>query len=188
MKKKLPVVIGIFLIILAILSFFTNYIDGGRVATNHEPRFCIKLISNDGSKVTYWGLGYKVIRYVGVSPKEPFSSNIGVKMGNWFMKYDLKGKDKDDEVVIEKVNQTAIKNNEKIVITDYKDISNLENILINSKYDRELCKGITNYSIKLGKETFYLKADCREIQRGNKQAELTDEDYNIIMEIIKNNK
>lgn len=39
--------------------------------------------------MTYWGLGYKVIRYVGVSPNEPYESNIGVKMGNWFMKYKL---------------------------------------------------------------------------------------------------
>ena len=67
----------------------TNYIDSGRVITGHEPKYCIKIVNNDGSKVTYWGLGYKVIRYVGVSPNEPYESNIGVKMENWFMKYKL---------------------------------------------------------------------------------------------------
>ena len=54
-----------------------------------EPKYVIKTISYNGEKVTYWGLGYKVIRYVGVSPKEPFKNNIGVKYGSWFMKYEL---------------------------------------------------------------------------------------------------
>lgn len=34
-------------------------------------------------------MGYKVIRYVGVSPNELYENNIGVKMGSWFMKYEL---------------------------------------------------------------------------------------------------
>lgn len=89
MKKKLGIGVGIFLIILIIAGFITNYIDSGRVTTGHEPKYCIKVVSDDGSKVTYWGLGYKVIRYVGVSPNEPYENNIGVKMGNWFMKYEL---------------------------------------------------------------------------------------------------
>lgn len=90
MKNKKLLVIGIVIaIILIIVGVLTNYIDSGRVTTNHEPKFCIKTISTDGSKVTYWGLGYKVVRYVGVSPNEPYESNIGVKMGSWFMKYEL---------------------------------------------------------------------------------------------------
>ena len=89
MKKKICIGIVIFLIILIIAGIITNYADTGRVTTGHEPKYCIKIVSDDGGKVTYWGLGYKVIRYVGVSPKEPYESNIGVKMGNWFMKYEL---------------------------------------------------------------------------------------------------
>lgn len=90
MKNKRLLIIGsILIVILIIVGVITNYIDSGRVTTNHEPKFCIKTISNDGGKVTYWGLGYKVIRYVGVSPNEPYESNIGVKMGSWFMKYEL---------------------------------------------------------------------------------------------------
>lgn len=80
--------IGTFLILI-VLAFITNYVDTGRVTTGHEPKCCIKIVSYDGSKVTYWGLGYKVIRYVGVSPNEPYENNIGVKMGSWFMKYEL---------------------------------------------------------------------------------------------------
>lgn len=89
MKKKIFIAIGIFLIAIIILGIITNYLDSGRVATGHEPKYCIKIVSSNGSKVTYWGLGYKVIRYVGVSPNEPYESNIGVKMGSWFMKYEL---------------------------------------------------------------------------------------------------
>ena len=89
MKKKICIGVGILLMILIVAGIITNYIDSGRVTTGHEPKYCIKIVNNDGSKVTYWGLGYKVIRYVGVSPNEPYESNIGVKMGNWFMKYEL---------------------------------------------------------------------------------------------------
>ena len=89
MKKKSFIVIGIFLILLIIFGIITSYVDGGRVTTGHEPKYCIKVVNNNRNKVTYWGLGYKVIRYVGVSPKEPYESNIGVKMGSWIMKYEL---------------------------------------------------------------------------------------------------
>lgn len=89
MKKKIWIGVGILLMILIVTGIITNYVDGGRVTTGHEPKYCIKIVNNDGSKVTYWGLGYKVIRYVGVSPNEPYENNIGVKMGNWFMKYEL---------------------------------------------------------------------------------------------------
>ncbi len=89
MKKKICIGVGILLMILIVAGTITNYVDSGRVATGHEPKYCIKIVNNNGSKVSYWGLGYKVIRYVGVSPNEPYESNIGAKMGNWFMKYEL---------------------------------------------------------------------------------------------------
>ena len=92
MKKKILIASLIIFLILTILGFITNYIDGGRVSTGHEPKFCLKVVSKDGNKVTYWGLGYKVIRYVGVSPNEPYENNIGVKIGGWFMKYELEQK------------------------------------------------------------------------------------------------
>ncbi len=89
MKKKICIGVGIFLIILIVAGIITNYVDSGKVVTGHEPKYCIKIVNSDGSKITYWGLGYKVIRYVRVSQNEPYESNIGVKMGNWFMKYEL---------------------------------------------------------------------------------------------------
>ena len=97
MKKKVIISIVIVTIILFTVSLITNYIDSARVRTGYEPRYCLKIINNDGNKVTYWGLGYKVIRYVGVSPNEPYKNNIGVKMGNWFMTYKLDENDKKEE-------------------------------------------------------------------------------------------
>ncbi|MBE7039812.1 MAG: hypothetical protein E7398_03675 [Ruminococcaceae bacterium] len=85
MKKKGIIVTVLVLLVLIIASLVTKYIDTANVSTGYEPECCIKIVSQDGSKVTYLGLGYKVVRYVGVSPDESYESNIGVKMGSWFM-------------------------------------------------------------------------------------------------------
>lgn len=178
MKKKIGIGIGIFVIILIILGVITNYVDGGRVATGHEPKYCIKIVSNDGNKVTYWGLGYKVVRYVGVSPNEPYENNIGVKMGSWFMKNELP---KTDIIEIEY-------EGEKVTVTDIRDIEFIENILLNSKYDREICKGINTHKITMNNEIYYLKESCQEIQKGDKQAQISKEDLETINNIISNKK
>ncbi len=64
--------------ILIVAGIVTNYIDSGRVATGHEPKYCIKIVNNDGSKVTYWGLGYKVIRYVGSDSIYPLPNDVAI--------------------------------------------------------------------------------------------------------------
>ena len=174
MKKKIGIGIVIFLILLIIVGIITNYADSGRVSTGHEPKYCIKLVSNDGSKVTYWGLGYKVIRYVGVSPNEPYENNIGAKMGSWFMDYKLP---KSNTIEIEYEGQ-------KITITDIKDIGTIENILLNSKYDGEICDGINTHKIVLNNEVYYIKESCKEIQKGDKQATISAEDLELINNII----
>lgn len=116
MNKKINIIIVIFIVLLIVLGIITNYIDSGRVSTGHEPKYCIKLISKDERKITYWGLGYKVIRYVGVSPKEPFERNIGVKMGTWFMKYELQKDSSEIKTIDDFYNKT---------LTQNKDIRNL---------------------------------------------------------------
>ncbi len=180
MKKKIGIGIGISLILLIIAGIITNYADSGRVTTGHEPKYCIKIVSNDGSKVTYLGLGYKVIRYIGVSPNEPYENNIGAKMGSWFMKYELS---KTDIIEIEYEGQT-------INVTNIKDIGTIENILVNSKYNNEICNGINTHKITLNNDIYYIKEDCKEIQKGNKQATISTEDLetinNVIFNILKN--
>lgn len=178
MKKKICIGVGILLMILIVAGIITNYVDSGRVATGHEPKYCIKIVNNDGSKVTYLGLGYKVIRYVGVSPNEPYENNIGAKMGSWFMKYDLPN---EKSITIEYEGKT-------IKITDHNDSNKISNILENSKYNAPICDGINTHKITIEGEIYYLKESCKEIQKGDKQSAITQEDLNTILEIINNNK
>ena len=89
MKKKLLIIVGIILVTIIAVGLVTSYLDSARVRNGVEPKFTIKLVSDNGNKVTYWGLGYKVVRYPSVSPNEPYKNNRGVKYGNWFMKYEL---------------------------------------------------------------------------------------------------
>lgn len=178
MKKKMCISVIIAIIVIIIAGIITNYIDSSRVTTGNEPKYCIKIISNDGNKVTYWGLGYKVIRYVGVSPNEPYENNIGAKMGSWFMKYDLPN---EKSITIEYEGKT-------IKIIDHNDSNKISNILENSKYNAPICDGINTHKITIEGEIYYLKESCKEIQKGDKQSAITQEDLNTILEIINNNK
>lgn len=178
MKKKICIVFVIILFVVIVAGAVTNYADSARVATGHEPKYCIKIVSNDGNKVTYWGLGYKVVRYISVSPNEPYKNNIGVKMGSWLMKYELP---KANSIEIEYEGQL-------ITVTHLRDIGTIENILVNSKYNNELCEGINTHKITLNDEVYYIKEDCKEIQKGNKQATITTEDLETINNIIKKYK
>ena len=177
MKKKICIGVGIALIILIVAGIITNYADSGRVTTGHEPKYCIKVVNNDGSKVTYWGLGYKVIRYVGVSPNEPYENNIGAKMGNWFMKYELPN---EKNITIEYEDKV-------IKLTNNEDIDKIYNILVNSKYNSPICDGINTHKITIDNEIYYIKESCQEIQKGEKQSKITKEDLNTILRIIDSN-
>ena len=121
MKKKIIISISIILILLLGFGIYSYYIDSARVRNNVEPKFTIKTISHDGNKVTYWGLGYKVIRYVGVSPKEPYQSNIGVKMGSWFMTYELPAENKEINTLDDFYNTSITKD------TDIRNLGKLYN-------------------------------------------------------------
>jgi len=89
MKKKLIIIFGIVILAIVVLSLITNYLDSARVRNSIEPKYVLKVVSKDGKKVTYWGLGYKIIRYPSVSSNEPYKNNRAVKMGSWFMKFEL---------------------------------------------------------------------------------------------------
>lgn len=98
--KKILLYFAIVLIgVLFVFGFYFHSIDSARVRNGVEPKFTIKVVSDGGSKVTYWGLGYKVIRYTKISPSEPYKNNIGVKYGSWFMKYELDNNSKIIEIV-----------------------------------------------------------------------------------------
>lgn len=95
MKKGFKIAIVIIDIVL-LLAIITGVIDYRRIKDNKAPIFTIKLASEEEGKITYIGLGYKVIGYWGVSIHEPFENNMGLKFGSWFMKYEGSF-DKDNE-------------------------------------------------------------------------------------------
>ena len=111
MKNKVIIILVIVLTLLIGTGLITSYIDSARVRNSIEPKFTIKIVTEQGNKVTCLGLGYKVIRYPSVSPNEPYKNNLGVKYGGWFMKYelkdvleDLKRKEYELNIDIEKLN------------------------------------------------------------------------------------
>ena len=176
MRNKKVIIIVIISVILVIAGLVTSYIDSARVRNLMEPKFAIKIVTDGGNKVTYWGLGYKVIRYTGVSPHEPFKNSLGVKYGSWFMKYELSNY---DNIEIELLMDDKI-----IQVSKTRDIEFIINLLKDSKYINEICKGINTHKIKIGDDVYYLKEDCSEIQRGDKQAKISEEDLEKFLEIV----
>ena len=175
MKKKF--IIAVFIIILVVAGLVTSYIDSARVRNGVEPKFAIKIASYDGNKITYWGLGYKVIRYPAVSPKESFKSSLGVKFGSWFMKYELSNYDiLDVELLMD---------GKTVKVSKTRDIEFIIGLLEDSKYINEVCDGINSHKIVLDNETYYIKDGCKEIQKGKKQAMISDADFEKLMKMIQ---
>lgn len=81
MKNKPVIIICIIAVCLISFSCITYYINSLRIKEEKEPICCIKVINQDEEKNTYFGLGYKIIKY------EKESSNA--KIGSLFMKYSL---------------------------------------------------------------------------------------------------
>ena len=178
MKKKF--IIAVFIIILIVAGLVTSYIDSARVRNGVEPKFTIKIVSDNGNKVTYWGLGYKVIRYPSVSPKESYKSSLGVRYGSWFMNYELSN--------YESIDIELFMEGKTIQVSRTRDIEFIINLLDNSKYINEPCDGINTHKIKIGDELYYLKESCSQIQKGRKQAKISDEDLTQLLKIIDDNK
>ena len=176
-NKKVLIICIIVAIILVILGFITNYVDKGRVSTGHEPKYTIKIITDGGNKVTYWGLGYKVVRYPAVSPNENFKSSLGVKFGSWFMNYKLSNYDNIDiELLME---------GKTIKVSKTRDIEFIIGLLKDSKYINELCEGMYTHKIEYDNETYYILEGCKEIKKGRKQAQISEPDFERFMKIVE---
>lgn len=108
MKRKVIILTALITAFLCSFWLVTDYIDSARVRNGIAPKFTIKTISNTGNKVTYWGLGYKVIAYPSVSPKEPLKNNIAFKKGSWFLKFELDNKEETKKKIIEIIDKTVL--------------------------------------------------------------------------------
>ena len=176
MEKRKIIIIGIISIILITVGLVTSYIDSARVRNSIEPKFTIKIATDGGNKITYWGLGYKVIRYPGVSINEPFKNSLGTKMGSWFMNYKLSE--------YESIEVELLMEGKTIQVSRTRDIEFIIRLLEDSKYTNEVCDGINSHKILLDNEIYYIKDGCGEIQKGRKQAKISKEDLNKFLKII----
>lgn len=183
MKKKTRIILIITGIIVALLiaaGLVTSYADSARVRNGVEPKFTIKIVTDGGNKVTYWGLGYKVVRYPAVSPREPYKNSLGVKYGSWFMNYKLSH--------YESIDVELLMDGEKIQITRTRDIKFIVNLVKDSKYIKELCDGINTHKITIGNDIYYIKESCKEIQKGKKQAEISEAEMNRFLNMVEDYK
>lgn len=179
-RKNKLIILGIIIAILIAFGLVTSYIDSARVRNGVEPKYTIKIVTNGGNKITYWGIGYKVVRYPSVSPNEPYKNNLGVKYGSWFMTYKLSNYGRIDvELLMEA---------ETIQVTRTRDIEFIVNLLKDSKYINELCYGINTHKIIIEDVVYYIKESCMEIQKGKKQSKISEEDLNKFLKILDNYK
>ena len=186
MKKGIKIfliVLGV-IIILGLIFFGVDY---NRVKNGDNPIFCIRNLAGiimDGGTIEYFGLGYKVIDF------NMLNGYDEIKIGSWFMKYE----DFENEYN----NYTEELSNTKVVVNGYNNIASvtitnddaikIKQILKGFKYNSELCNGIYSYEIVINDEEHYMvKQDCCAIEKGDKQADITDEELKSIENIIENN-
>ena len=149
MKKKVLIITGIVVAILVVAGLVTSYMDSARVRNGVEPKFVVKITTDGGNKVTYWGLGYKVVRYPCVSPNEPYKNNRGVKYGSWFMRYELENeKNNNTKTTLNDINN---------FITDYfaKDDVDKSNIAYWAVEENAVVVGMMDISTDKQEEFIY---------------------------------
>ena len=181
--KILLIILGV--IIILGLTFFT--VDYNRVQKQEKPIFCVKdAIANDGGTEEYLGLGYKVIDF------NRYNGYDEMKIGSWFMKYeDFEDEDKEYGSAVEEIDPEVVingyNNMPDITITG-EDTTKIKQILDGFSYDGELCDGIYSYEIIINDEEHYMvKQDCKAIEKGDKQADITEEELKSIEDIIEKN-
>ena len=179
--KVLLIILGV-IIILGLIFFAVDY---SRVQRQETPIFCINYATaNDGGTNEYLGLGYKVIDFNRLNGYDE------IKIGSWFMKYE------DFENEYNKYTEEL--SNIEVIVNDYNNIPSItitnndaiaiKQILNGFTYNGELCDGLYSYEIIINDEEHYMvKRDCKAIEKGDKQADITEEQLNSIEEIIEKN-
>ena len=181
MKKGIKVLLIILgaIIILGLIFFAVDY---SRVQRQETPIFCINYATaNDGGTNEYLGLGYKVIDF------NMLNGYDEIKIGSWFMKYEDFEKEYNNYIDDTNITIKGYINLPNITI-EGEDALILKQILSDFVYDGELCNGIYSYEIIINDEEHYMvKRDCKAIEKGDKQADITEEQLNSIEEIIEKN-
>ena len=183
MKKGIKIfliIIG-FIIIFGLIFFAVDY---NRVKNQEKPIFCIQHpagVIMDGGTIEYFGLGYKVIDF------NMLNGYDEIKIGSWFMKYEDFENEYNNYVSNTQVIVNNYNNMPSITITG-EDALIIKQVLNDFKYDKELCNGIYSYEIVIDDEEHYMvKQDCKAIEKGDKQADITEEELKSIEDIIEKN-
>lgn len=184
MKKKIKILL-IILGVIIILGLIFFAVDYSRVQRQEKPIFCINYATaNDGGTNEYLGLGYKVIDFNRLNGYDE------IKIGSWFMKYEDFENEynyENNDVLDTKVVVNGYNNIPSINITN-NDAIVIKQILDGFIYDGKLCDGIYSYGIVINDEEYYIvKQDCQAIEKGDKQADITEEELKSIENIIENN-
>jgi hypothetical protein len=83
MKKKRKYIIGVILIVwfaFFITDFYLTKVD-------KSPIFAVPIVMyKDGGSTEYYGLGYKVIKYVNLTA-ERGAEVVKIDFGTWFMRF-----------------------------------------------------------------------------------------------------
>jgi len=90
MKKVVTIIIII--LTLALLTFIIDY---NRIKNGNLPMFTIKLESEN--KINYYGLGYKIERFLGTSKENNLYEDNKVKFGLWIYTWQIELKEKELE-------------------------------------------------------------------------------------------
>ena len=183
MKKGIKIfliIIG-FIIIFGLIFFAVDY---NRVKNQEKPIFCIQHpagVIMDGGTIEYFGLGYKVIDF------NMLNGYDEIKIGSWFMKYEDFENEYNNYVSNTQVIVNNYNNMPSITITG-EDALIIKQVLNDFKYDKEVCDGIYSYEIIINDEEHYMvKQDCKAIEKGDKQADITEEELKSIEDIIEKN-
>lgn len=84
-KHKVLLIILTFLFLIFLVTFTIDY---KRIKNNMHPLFMI-MTSEHGTKYTYLGFGYKMLKDTSVSPFEPLSSSKEIRFGFWFFTWKV---------------------------------------------------------------------------------------------------
>lgn len=89
-KKKIIKNVLSIIVIVILLSVTFGVMDYNNVREGNKPMFMVRI--TDGSKSTqkYIGLGYKLIREVGVSYKEELATDSKIEFGTIFNTWEIK--------------------------------------------------------------------------------------------------
>ncbi len=105
MKKKLTLV----LVLLIFIGTIFGLVDYNRVKRNLKPLFMLSF--DDKDPYNYYGLGYQMQRFTGVSPNQPLSSDAHIKFGPWFFlkEISLDNKKQVNDFPVSSDNSTSCK-------------------------------------------------------------------------------